>query len=128
MQPTQPTDAELRILQILWEHGPATVREVQDRLGGERGSRSYTNYLKLLQNLHEKELATRDESGRAHVYAAAVPREPIQRRVLSDVIDKAFGGSAARLVQRAIETEGLSEAEIAEIRARLDGLSDEEEA
>lgn len=121
----QPTDAELRILQVLWDDGPATVREVQERLGGERGSRGYTNYLKLLQNLHEKDLVTRDESGRAHVYRAAVPREPIQRRVLSDVIDKAFGGSAARLVQRAIESERLSEAEIAEIRARLDGLDRE---
>lgn len=121
----EPTDAELRILQILWDHGPATVREVQDRLGGERGSRTYTNYLKLLQNLHEKELVSRDESGRAHVYEAAVPREPIQRRVLSDVIDKAFGGSAARLVLRALSSERLSEAEREEIRALLDGQDEE---
>lgn len=123
----QPTDAELRILQVLWDHGPATVRQVQDRLGEEQGSRGYTNYLKLLQNLHEKGLVTRDESGRAHVYQAAVPREPIQRRVLSGVIDKAFGGSAARLVQRAIEIERLSDAEIAEIRARLDDLEKRDE-
>lgn len=117
----EPTDAELRILQVLWDGGPATVREVQDRLGGEPGSRSYTNYLKLLQNLHDKELVSRDESGRAHVYEAAVPREPIQRRVLGDVIDKAFGGSAARLVVRALSDERLSEAEREEIRALLDG-------
>lgn len=117
----QPTDAELRILQVLWDGGPATVREVQDRIGGERGSRTYTNYLKLLQNLHQKGLVSRDESGRAHVYEAAVPREPIQRRVLSDVIDKAFGGSAARLVLRALSTERLSEAEREEIHALLDG-------
>ncbi len=121
----EPTDAELRILQVLWDGGPATVREVQDRLGGERGSRSYTNYLKLLQNLHEKGLVSRDESGRAHVYEAAVPREPIQRRVLDDVIDKAFGGSAARLVVRALSDEQMSEAEREEIRALLDGLEED---
>lgn len=120
-----PTDTELRILQVLWNEGPATVREVRRRLGDEGGSRTYTNYLKLLQNLHQKELVERDESGRAHVYRAAVPREPIQRSVVSDVIEKAFGGSAARLVVRALSNERISEAERAEIRDLLDRMDAE---
>jgi predicted transcriptional regulator len=114
----RPTDAELEILRVLWEAGHATVREVQERLETRRSS-GYTTVLKQLQIMTEKGLVERDESGRAHVYRPSVSREATESQLVGDLLDRAFGGSASRLVMRALAAKPASEREIGEIRRLL---------
>jgi predicted transcriptional regulator len=122
--PPRPTEAELLILRVLWRRGPSTVREVQDHLERERHP-GYTTVLKLLQIMAEKGLVARDESGRAHVYRAAVAEEETQSRLVGDLLDRAFGGSAAQLVLRALSSRPASVEELAEIRRLLDAYESE---
>jgi predicted transcriptional regulator len=121
----RPTGAELEILGVLWERGPSTVREVHDRLARGRDL-GYTTVLKLLQIMAEKGLVRRDESQRAHVYAARIPAEQTQRQLLGDLLERAFGGSAALLVQQALSSRKTSPEEISRIRAYLDSLEEDE--
>ncbi len=125
----RPTEAELEILGVLWSRGPSTVREVHDTLG-ERRPIGYTTVLKLLQIMAEKGLVRRDERERAHVYAAKAPAAETQRQLVADLLDRAFAGSAARMVQQALSSRRASAEEIARIRQLLDDLQakDEEEA
>ena len=116
-----PTDAELAILRVLWSHGPRTVREVQDRLDRDEPI-GYTTVLKLLQIMLEKGLVTRDESQRAHVYAADVSEPSTQQRLVDDLMERAFGGSAQRLVMQALGSDRVSADELDDIRALLDSL------
>jgi predicted transcriptional regulator len=115
----RPTDAELAILRILWERGPSTVRQVHDVLGRERPS-AYTTALKLLQIMTEKGLVERDERDRTHVYRARSSQEHTQRQLVRDLVDRAFGGSAAKLVLQALASKHASPAELREIRSILD--------
>lgn len=115
----RPTDAELAILRVLWERGPATVRQVHDALAGDRAT-GYTTTLKLMQIMAEKGLVTRDESARTHVYEARVSRDRTQRQLVSDLIDRAFGGSAAALVLQALSAQPASDEELGEIRRLID--------
>ena len=117
----RPTDGELEILRVLWERGPGTVREVQEGLGGSRET-GYTTVLKLLQIMTEKGLVRRNESERAHVYAARVPREQTEKQLIGDLLDRAFAGSAATLVMRALSSKKASSEELARIRQFLDEL------
>ena len=124
--PPLPTDAELRVLRVLWEEGPATVREVQTRLNRRpQRDAGYTTVLKQLQIMLEKGLVERNESQRAHVYRAAVAEHAAQRRLVGDLVERAFGGSAQKLIQRALAAEQVSSEERAEIRALLDRLESE---
>ena len=118
----RPTEGELAILRVLWGDGPATVRHVQERLPEAPG---YTTVLKLLQIMLDKGLVVRDTSQRAHVYAAAVEEAATQRRLVSDLLDRAFGGSARQLVVRALDAEPIDSDELAEIRVLLDRLEQE---
>lgn len=120
----RPTPAELEILGVLWSIGPATVRQVYTALEARRPS-GYTTVLKLMQIMTEKGLLLRDETDRAHVYQAAVPREQMQTSLVDDLLDKAFGGSASQLVQRALESRRLSRAEMDEIRELIRNAEDE---
>jgi predicted transcriptional regulator len=115
----RPTDAELAILRVLWERGPATVRQVHEALAGDRAT-GYTTTLKLMQIMAEKGLVTRDESARTHVYEARVSRDRTQRQLVSDLIDRAFGGSAAALVLQALSAQPASDEELGEIRRLID--------
>jgi predicted transcriptional regulator len=117
--PPRPTDAELAILRVLWERGPATVRQVHDVLAGDRAT-GYTTTLKLMQIMAEKGIVTRDESARTHVYAARVSRDRTQRQLVNDLIDRAFGGSAAALVLQALSAQPTSDEELGEIRRLID--------
>ena len=117
----RPTEAELEILGVLWQRGPSTVREVHDRLSRGRPL-GYTTVLKLLQIMAEKGLVARDERQRAHIYAASSPAEHTQRQLVGDLLDRAFGGSAAGLVQQALSSKKASPEEIARIRKLLDEL------
>jgi len=119
MTPPRPTDAELAILRVLWAQGPSTVRQVLDTLAEERGT-GYTTVLKLLQIMTEKGLVTRDESARTHVYQAAVSEASTKRRLVSDLVDRAFGGSPMALVLQALSTTPASEAELEQVRRLLD--------
>ena len=119
--PPRPTPAELEILSTLWKHGPSTVREVQERLELERPT-GYTTVLKLLQIMTDKGLVRRDESARAHVYAAMVPEAATQKQLVRDLVDRAFGGSASQLVLHALATRKTSRRDLARIRELLDEL------
>lgn len=113
----KPTDAELAILRVLWTRGPSTVRQVTDALGNGTG---YTTTLKLLQIMTDKELVARDESARTHVYEAAFSEGETQRQLISDLLERAFNGSAAQLVLQALAAKKASPAELAAIRRMLD--------
>ena len=112
----KPTEAELPILQILWAHGPSTVREVAQALGRES---AYTTVLKQLQILAEKRLVRRNESDRTHVYEAMYSEGATKQHLVSDLVERAFDGSAARLVMQLLSTEKASSEELAEIRRLL---------
>ncbi len=115
--PTKPTDAELVILRVLWRRGPSTVRDVHDALQSDD---AYTTSLKMLQIMHQKRLVTRDASHGSHVYAASVSETEAQNTLVSDLLDRAFEGSAARLAMRALSLEKTSAAELDELRAWID--------
>jgi predicted transcriptional regulator len=117
----RPTQGELEILSVLWQRGPSTVREAQEALSGTRTS-GYTTVLKLLQIMSDKGLVTRDETQRTHVYSAAVPQDQTQRQLVTDLLDRAFDGSAMELVMHALASQKTSAAEIARIRQLLDEL------
>ena len=113
----RPTDAELAILRVLWARGASTVRQVADALGHETG---YTTSLKLLQIMTEKGLVRRDERARTHVYEAASTEDQMQRRLVTDLLNRAFGGSTAKLVLQALASTKTSPDELAEIKRFLD--------
>jgi predicted transcriptional regulator len=115
----RPTDAELEILSVLWERGPSTVRDVHERLS-ETKDTGYTTVLKLMQIMSEKGLVRRDERERAHVYEARLPQEQTQRQLVGDLLDRAFQGSAMKLVMHALATKKASAEELSEIRRVLD--------
>ena len=115
----RPTDGELAILRILWERGPSTVRQVHDVLSRERPS-AYTTALKLLQIMTEKGLVRRDESDRTHIYHARLTEEQTQRQLVRDLLDRAFGGSATKLVMQALAARRATPEELGEIRKLIE--------
>ena len=116
-RPRKPTDAELAILRVLWTQGPSTVRQVAEALGRETG---YTTILKLLQIMAEKSLVRRDETARTHVYEAAYSEDQTQRQLVTDLLERAFGGSASKLVLQALATSKATPKELAEIKKLLE--------
>src|SRR5881296_3848689 len=120
----RPTDAELAILSVLWERGPSSVRDVHDSLSSEQTT-GYTTVLKLLQIMTEKGLVVRDESQRAHIYEARYSQQKTQRQLLSDLADRAFGGSAAKLVMQALSGRKTNPEDLEAIRNLLDRLEGE---
>ena len=118
----RPTDAELEILRVLWDRREATVREVHEAISKSRPA-GYTTILKLLQIMTDKGLVDRDESERAHVYRARLARQDTERQLVDDLLERAFGGSASRLVMQALAGRVASAEEIAEIRRMLDEAS-----
>ena len=120
----RPTDAELGILRVLWRRGPSTVRDVHEELSRESNT-GYTTILKLLQIMTEKGLVVRDERERAHVYQSRHSEQKTQRQLLSDLLDRAFDGSAAKLVVQALSASKASSTELNEIRNLLDQIEGE---
>ena len=115
----RPTAAELAILRVLWQKGPSTVRDVLMVLERARPT-GYTTVLKTLQIMTTKGLVQRDERERSHVYVAASAERQMLRRIVGDLIDRACGGAAAKLVLHALDARRLSESELREIRTLLD--------
>jgi predicted transcriptional regulator len=116
----KPTAGELEILGVLWRRGPSTVHEVRDALA--RGQRvAYTTVLKLLQIMGEKGLVTRVSPTRPHVYRATA-EAGVKRRLVADLLDKVFEGSAMNLVMQALSARPASRDELQQLRELLDGL------
>jgi predicted transcriptional regulator len=122
----EPTAAELEILQILWENGPSTVGTVNEKLNETRKV-GYTTTLKLMQIMAEKGLVRRDVSQRAHVYSSRFSADQTQKKLLANLMDRAFQGSASRLVMQALSTRKATDEELAEIRRLLDEMEGESE-
>ncbi|HET6427051.1 MAG TPA: BlaI/MecI/CopY family transcriptional regulator [Phycisphaerae bacterium] len=116
---SHPTEAELEVLNVLWQLGPATVRQVHQTLQADRTT-SLTTTLKLLQVMTEKGLTVRDREAHPHRYAPAVSAEKTQAGLVDDLVQRAFSGSARQLVVRAVEEGDLSPEELGEIRRLID--------
>jgi BlaI family penicillinase repressor len=117
--PPLPTDAEIAILAVLWRQGASTVREVHEALGKDSG---YTSTLKLLQLMFDKGLVVRNERYRSHLYEARAPKEQTQGQIASDLLKRAFDGSAKSLVLGVLAAQPASGEDLAEIRTLLDAL------
>ena len=115
----RPTEAELAILGVLWTRGPSTVRQVNDVLSTTRET-GYTTTLKLMQIMAEKGLVIRDERDRSHVYEPRLSQDQAQRQLVTDLVDRAFGGSAAALVLQALSAHPTSSEELNEIQRLID--------
>jgi predicted transcriptional regulator len=115
----RPTDAELSILRVLWARGPSTVRQVHDVLSRERPT-AYTTALKLLQIMTDKGLVRRDETERTHIYHPRLSEEQTQRQLVRDLLDRAFGGSASKLVMQALAARRATPEELVEIRKLIE--------
>src|SRR5215208_5468010 len=122
----RPTDAELAILRVLWERGPSTVRQVHEILVSRVGPTAYTTALKLLQIMTEKGLVRRDDTDRTHVYMPRLTEEQTQRQLVRDLLDRAFGGSATKLVMQALNARRSSAEELTEIRKLIEGREEKE--
>jgi predicted transcriptional regulator len=118
-EPPRPTDAELEILTVLWERGPTTVREVHEAIVGRKPTQ-YTTVLKLMQIMAEKGIVKRDEEQRAHLYQASRPREWTERQLAGDLLQRAFAGSASRLMIGALSARRASKTELAELKRLLE--------
>lgn len=118
MPPPTPTPAELAILRALWAHGPSTVRAVHTALSSGRDV-GYTTTLKMLQVMTAKGLTVREERGSQHLYRAKQPESQTQRRLVRDLLDRAFGGSTAQLVLQALAARKATPEELQEIRRLL---------
>lgn len=114
-----PTEVELEILHVLWEHQPSSVRDVVDELNRQR-TRAYTSILSMLNVMFEKGLVTRELRGRAHVYRARKSREKTLGTVVKDVLGRAFQGSTTSLIAQVLEQSKPSAEELDEIRRTIE--------
>jgi len=120
----KPTESELEILQVLWERGTATVRDVHETLA-ETKEVGYTTTLKLMQIMHEKGLVKRDDSSKTHIYEPLATREKTQKQLVSKMINTLFQGSPAQLVMQALGQHKASAGELDEIQRLLDNLKNQ---
>lgn len=117
----KPTEKELEILQVLWDKGAVSVREVHEAMGGETAN-GYTTILKFMQIMHEKGLVTRQRNGKLHLYKAVPSLESTQQQILDKMINTIFQGSAAQLVMSALGNKKSSKEELNEIKKYLEKL------
>ena len=120
-----PTERELEILQALWQLGPSSVRDVRNALNqGRSGEIAYNSVLTIMSIMQSKDLLTRDESSRTHIYHPVASRDETEGRLVQRLIDEVFGGSAMRLVSRAISVQATSDADLAKIERLLGAFDD----
>jgi BlaI family transcriptional regulator, penicillinase repressor len=119
----KPTESELEILQILWEHGPGTVRFVNEQLNLKKKV-GYTTTLKIMQIMYEKGILKRDAHSRSHLYSPVIEENETQKVLLGRFLDTVFGGSALKLVMQALGNHNASREEISQIRSLLDNLDE----
>ncbi|MGA9649575.1 MULTISPECIES: BlaI/MecI/CopY family transcriptional regulator [Pedobacter] len=116
----KPTEGEMEILQVLWQKGLCTVREVHEAL--DKKDSGYTTTLKLMQIMHEKGMVERDTNQKTHIYKAIVNQDKTEKHLVNKMIDNVFNGSAARLVMQALGNHSASADEIDEIKKYLEQL------
>ena len=116
-----PTDRELAILGILWNNGPSTVRLVNEKMNKKQKT-GYTTTLKLMQIMTEKGLLVRDDSKFQHVYKPALSEEKTQKKLVKDLLERAFSGSAEKLVMRALSDKKISSEELTKIKKMLEQM------
>ncbi|WP_436515214.1 BlaI/MecI/CopY family transcriptional regulator [Ekhidna sp. To15] len=127
MKKYQPTNSELEILSVLWEKGSATTRQVHEIIAQNKKV-GYTSTLKTMQNMHEKELLSRQPQGQTHLYSPAVEQSDIQQVMLGGFVNKLFNGSAKNLILQTLGNQKPSRDELDEIRAMLDKLENDGDA
>ncbi|MES1219703.1 MAG: BlaI/MecI/CopY family transcriptional regulator [Bacteroidota bacterium] len=115
----EPTRSELEILQVLWQHGPSTVRFVNDELNKLKREVNYTSTLKLMQIMAEKGIVVRDESNMKHIYSPAHPEEKIKGQLLNRFVDSIYNGSASSLMMQLLGNKKTSKKELDAIRDLL---------
>ena len=120
--PVEPTKSELEILQVLWEHGPSTVRFVNDRLNETKREVQYTSTLKLMQIMVEKGLLHRDESQMKHIYSAAAEESATKKLLLDRFVDALYNGSPGMLMMQLLGSKKPSKKEMDEIRELLNKM------
>ncbi|RYY54897.1 MAG: BlaI/MecI/CopY family transcriptional regulator [Chitinophagaceae bacterium] len=117
-----PTRSEMDVLQVLWAHGPSTVRFVHDTLNTQKETVQYTSTLKLMQVMAEKGMLSRDESSMKHIYHPLMEEEKTKGRALGKFLDTMYDGSVSNLVMALMENEKTSDKEmkvLREIAAKL---------
>lgn len=117
----KPTESELEILQVLWEKGEASVRDVHEKLAASKDV-GYTTTLKLMQIMHEKGIVKRDDSSRTHIYKAIVNKEITQKNLVGKMIKSLFGGFSSQLVMQALGSNKISQEELDEIQLLVTNL------
>ena len=117
----KPTNAELEILQVIWLHGPVSVRFVNDELNREKQV-GYTTTLKLMQIMTEKGLLKRSEKGRKHIYNVVIKEKEAKSLLLDKFVKTAFGGSAMDLVMQALGNHQTTPDELEELKALIDKI------
>lgn len=125
LKQVKPTESEMEILQVLWDKGPSTVREVHEILSETKGA-GYTTTLKLMQIMNEKGLLNRNDDSKSHIYTAAVKKESIQKQAVSKMINGLFKGSPAKLVMHALGNHRASKEEILQIKNYLDEIENKQ--
>jgi len=126
-KPTTPTAGELEILQVLWERGPSTVRDVLEVLNQVR-PRAYTSIMSLMNIMVDKKLMVREPQGRAYVYRAQRAKEKTLGQIIGGVLGRAFSGSAHELVAHVLEQSKPSAGELDEIRRVIEAYEREEKS
>ena len=122
-----PTERELEILGVLWELGPSSVRDIFEMLDRKRKT-AYNSVLTILLTMLEKGYVGRDESQKSHIYRASYSKTQIEETLVKTFMDGMFGGSAMRLVTRALSVKGASREESEKIRALLEEMEREDDA
>ncbi|GAA4460359.1 BlaI/MecI/CopY family transcriptional regulator [Nemorincola caseinilytica] len=117
----KPTESELEILNILWERGPSTVRDVHEVLEQSKEA-GYTTTLKLMQIMHDKKLLARDTGSKSHVYTANISQEKTQGQLVKKLIDSMFNGSASQLVMQALGNHKTNKKELDQIKKYLEEI------
>jgi len=118
----EPTRSELEILQVLWQHGPSTVRFINDQLNEQKREVQYTSTLKLMQIMADKGLLKRDESQMKHVYSAAEEESKTKGILLDRFVNTMYNGSASNLLMQLLGNKKTSAKEIAAIKELLKKL------
>jgi predicted transcriptional regulator len=121
---TKPTEKELEILHVLWQKGPCSVKEVHEEMGGDSRN-GYTTILKFLQIMFEKDIVSRQKSGKLHLYKAIATKENTKQQMVDKIIDTVFEGSASQLVMSALGNNKSSKEELKAIRKYIDELEGE---
>lgn len=122
----EPSDAELEILQVLWEEQPAAVKVVHEALQSKREV-GYTTILKQLQRMLEKGMVKRNKEGKTHLYSAVPQRTDIQQTLTSKLVDKAFSGSSMKMVMHALGQGKTSQQELEALQQWLDQQKEEDQ-